>query len=355
MAEEGNMQTKHRRRIRWVATVAATALLACNLPAAVLSNAATSTVAAVEPELAPTVAPSTAVPATEAPPSATATITHVDVPREPAGAGKLIYDVVSQDTAPEKRAPYGDSYDINRLERPFLQDMTYLPDVDVASFRVTQDDTWWYVSIELVGTDPNNAMGIDYGVELDIDHDGFGDEAVWGTGPYPSSWATAPVRIFEDKNHDTGGLSAEKSDAPISTDGYETLIFNGGVGDADPDLAWVRIIEGPQATVQFAFKKSWSGTVFMLGVIADAGLKDPKKLDYVDRFTAEEAGSPIRGNTNYPLKALFAVDNVCRAPFGFDPTGYEPQLCPSPEPPPTKKPKATSPPDTEVPPPPVLY
>jgi hypothetical protein len=343
------MRTKHPHGSLWIITAVASALLACNLPAAVLPKAATATVGVIKPQVSPTVAPNTAEPATEAPPSATATITHVDLPAESVGTGKLIYDVVSEDTAPEKRAPYGDSYEINRLERPFLQDMTYVADLDIATFTVSQDDTWWYVSTELVGADPNNAMGIDYGVELDTDHDGFGDYLVRGSPPYSSDWQTTPVQVFQDTNHDTGGRSAEKSDAPISTDGYDTQIFNGGVGDADPDLAWMRIIAGPHATVQFAFKKSWSGSVFMLGVLADAGLKDPKQLDYVDRFTPEEAGSPIRGNTNYPLKALFAVDNVCRAPFGFDPTGYEPQLCPSTEPPPTKRPKATSEPAGETP------
>jgi hypothetical protein len=89
--------------------------------------------------------------------------------------------------------------------------------------------------------------------------------------------------------------------------------------------------------MQFAFKKSWSGTVFMLGVIADAGLKDVTKLDYVDRFTEEEAGSPVKDKKNYPLKALFAVDNTCQEAFGFNPLGYESKLCPHPDAQPTKQ------------------
>jgi hypothetical protein len=279
------------------------------------------------------------------------TVTHVVSPSDFVGQGKLTYDVVSEDTAPERRAPYGDSYDINRLERPFLQDMTYVPNLDIATFSVSSDENWWYVSIELIGSDPNDALGIDYGVELDLDHDGFGDYLIWAHPPCPSAWDTGPVQIFQDRNHDTGGRSAEKSDAPIVTDGYETVVFDGAAGGTDPDLAWVRVNAGVQATVQFAFKKSWSGNVFMLGVIADAGLRDPKKLDYVDRFTAADAGSPVRDNPNYPLKALFAVDNACRAAFGFRPNGYEPQLCPSTAPPATRRPKPTSEPTEEPPPP----
>jgi hypothetical protein len=302
-------------------------VLACNLP----STGSSTTEPILSPEPAETIEPVL---------SPTPSITHVMTPSVSPPLGKLVYDVSSLDTAPEKRAPYGDSYDINRLERPFLQDMTYVSDLDIVTYTVSQDTDWFYVSIELIGTDPNNSMGINYGVELDTNHDGFGDHIIWASPPYTPTWDTLNVKIFSDKNHNTGGLSAEKSDAPITTDGYETLAFNGGVGDADPDMAWMRVNAGKQATVQFAFKKSWSGTVFMLGVIADSGLQDVTKLDYVDRFTEAEAGSPVKDKQYYPLRALYEVDNACREAFGFKPNGYEPQLCPR-EVPPTSQPRST--------------
>jgi hypothetical protein len=263
-------------------------------------------------------------------------VAHNASPAAP-GGGKLVYDVESQCTAPERRAPYGDSYRINRLERPFLQDMTYVADLDIVTYTVGEDQVWWYVSIQLMGADPNNELGINFGVELDQDHDGFGDYIIWAHPPYTTEWDTANVQILQDKNHNTGGVSGEKSDPPFAGDGYETLIFNGGAGDADPDMAWVRTNGMYPASVQFAFKKAWAGTVFMLGTLADAGLKDVGQLDYVDRMTEAEAGSPIKDKQYYPLRALFAVDNACREAFGFVPTGYEPQLCPR-EAPPTKKP-----------------
>ncbi len=273
------------------------------------------------------------------PATATPPVDHQMRPADLAPVGKVVYDVESDGTAPEKRAPYGDSYDINRFERPFLQDMTYNPNLDISTFSVGQDKAWYYVSIALVGNDPNDKLGIDYGVELDTDHDGFGDFLIWARPPYPIGWDTAPIQIWHDTNHDTGGLSAEKSDAPLAGNGYDTLVFGGGAGDLDPDIAWIRINAGLEGLVQFAFKRSWSKDVFMLGVIADAGWKTPGKMDYVDRITLADAGSPIRDNRNYPLKALFAVDNVCRAAYGFKPTGNEPQLCPQSEPPPNRTPK----------------
>ncbi len=310
------------------------AILACNMPSG----------ASVEQlQVIPTEASiATSAPVVEVPiASPIVAVVHTQTPSTSPSGGTLIYDVESSGTAAEKRAPYGDSYNINRMERPFLQDMTYVSDLDIVRFSVSQDDAWFYVSIKLITNDPNNSLGINYGVELDTNHDGFGDFIIWAQPPYTSTWDTVNVRIFADKNHNTAGLSADKSDAPLEADGYETQIFNGGAGDADPDMAWVRMNAGAEATIQFAFKKSWSGTVFMLGVISDAGLKDVTKLDYVDRFKEEEAGSPVKDKQYYPLKALFALDNTCREAFGFNPTGYESQLCPRPEP--TKRPKEPEP------------
>ncbi|MBT3337503.1 MAG: hypothetical protein HN855_00030 [Anaerolineae bacterium] len=172
-----------------------------------------------------------------------------------------------------------------------------------------------------------------YGVEIDNDADGFGDTIIWAEPPYTTDWTNSNVQVFEDTNHNTAGLSSGLSDAPLITDGYDSLIFDRGIAD-DPDLAWIRSNAGEKATIQFAFKKSLTDGTFMLGVLADAGLRDVGKLDYVDRFLEEDAGSPVRDNKYYPLGELYLVDNTCREAFGFKPTGFEPQLCPPPEAPP---------------------
>ncbi|MCC7118522.1 MAG: hypothetical protein IT310_08365 [Anaerolineales bacterium] len=311
---------KNKPARQWLFVPVIIVLLACNLPSAAQSPTS-------QPAESVGVTPLVTVEPPAAIATATASVVHVNSPAL-VSTGKLIYDVESSGTAPEKRAPYGDSYDIDRLERPFLADMTYVSDLDIASFIVGEDDQWYYVSVKLIGKDPNNALGINYGIELDTNHDGFGDYAIVANPPYAAAWETSNVNIYQDTNHDTAGVRAEKSDAPISTNGYDAQIFHGGVGDADPDLAWVRLGTTPDSQIEFAFKKSWSGQTFMLGVFADAGLKDVAKLDYVDRFTEEEAGSPVKDKKYYPLKALYAVDNTCQEAFGFSPSGYEPKLCP---------------------------
>jgi len=317
-------------------------MLACNMPGVTTNqegNSVPPTTAATEMSAVPAsvtpenvTAPTSTVAPSPTPelPTPTKETPHSLIPSTDVKPGKLVDDVSSLTTGAEKRAPYGDTYQVNRLERPFTQDMTYVPDLDIVSFNLNYDDKFFYVSIELVGTNPNNSMGINYGVELDTNADGFGDMIVIAHPPYNANWSTDNVQVAQDTNHDTGGLSGEKSDAPLPGDGYDQIIFDGskGIGD-DPDLAWVRVNAGNKATVQFAFKKSWAGTRFMYGPIADGGLKDIGKLDYVDRFTEEQAGSPIRSSKYYPLKALYAVDNVCREVFGFtgDVLKREPQRC----------------------------
>jgi hypothetical protein len=243
--------------------------------------------------------------------------------------GKFIYDVVSVDTAAEQRAPYGDSYDINLLERPFMGDMSYVADLDITGYSLSFDEKFYYVSIALVGTNPNNDLGIQYAVELDLDADGFGDYIVVSYPPHNVEWSTDNVQVAWDSDHDTGGLSPERAEAPLPGDGYDTVIFDSGRGEADdPDLAWARINAGKNATVQFAFKRTLAENRFMYGVLADAGPKEVADLDYVDRFTRSEAGSPIRGNDDYPLKALYGVDNTCWTAQGFEGNYEEPKRCP---------------------------
>jgi hypothetical protein len=254
-------------------------------------------------------------------------VAHVLFPGEIGDMGILYYDVESSGTGPQKRAPFGDVYRLNLLERPFDQDMNYIADLDIRTFRLTAQDIWYYVTIETIGRNPNNDLGLHFGVILDVDKDGYGDFLLWAAPPYTENWTATNLQVFADQNRDSAGTSPSRSDAPFNGDGYETLIFdlNQGIG-ADVDLAWVR--QSGANTIQFAFKQELTGTQFMFGVIADAGLKDPGRMDYVDYLTESQAGSPVRDNQYYPLKELFLLDTTCHAAFGFAATGYEPKICP---------------------------
>jgi len=313
-------------------------ILSCNIPAPVNAPSASPTTILPITGLE-NLADTATLPPSPSAPSETPTyaVTHLMTPGNVSLAGNINYDVESQSNASLHRAPYGDVYRLNRLERPFTQtDMTYLPNIDIERFRITTDTNWDYVFIELIGTDPNDPLNIHYGVELDQNKDGFGEYLIWAQPPYATTWTTSGVTVYADANHDSAGLSAEQSDAPFSGNGYEKVIFDQGKGD-DPDLAWVRIDPKNANTVEFAFKNTLPGKTFMWSVWADAGMKDLAKFSYNDRYTIEEAGSPQTDNLNYPIKALYAMDSTCRAAFGFKSNGYEPLICPT-EAPPTREP-----------------
>lgn len=266
------------------------------------------------------------------PPEVTAVIPltgHLMTPAENAPRPiKMVDDVESSGTGPEGRAPYGDSYKLNRFERPFLQNMTYVPDIDIHKFGVSEDEDWYYITIQLIGDNPNREPAIYYGAEIDLNADGFGDYVIWAHPPYQDQWDTSNVQVFQDSNLDAGGMSSTQSDAVFDGNGYDTLVFDGSTQEnADPDFAWVRWISQETAIVQFALKKSWPGPAFMVGVVADAGLKDVSRYDYNDYITNVEAGSPVRDNENYPLGSLYALDNTCWEPYGIRSTGFEPKAC----------------------------
>jgi hypothetical protein len=207
--------------------------------------------------------------------------------------------------------------------------MTYVSDLDIDKFGLSQDEDWYYISIVLVGNNPNNSLEINYGVEIDLDANGFGDYIIWSHTPYSTAWDTSTVQVFQDSDHDTGGITSNDSDPVFDGNGYDLLIFDGRSDqNEDPDLAWVRFVDGQPASIQFAFKKSLAGTSLMYGVIADAGLKDISRFDYNDRFTEAEAGSSVRENQNYPLGALYAVDNSCWETHEIA-TASTLKLCPS--------------------------
>ena len=94
------------------------------------------------------------------------------------------------------------------------------------------------------GNDPNNSVGIDYGVEVDLNDDGFGDYLIWARPPYTAQWDTSTVQVLKDSNHDTAAW-LNSSVAASSGNGYDAVVFDGSSNtSADPDLAWVRMPPG---------------------------------------------------------------------------------------------------------------
>ncbi len=340
-----------RRLTLWLAvTTLIAAILACNVSTAVTpatQGSEQNTLPANESPQAnlPTATSGQTNLPTETPPQmvstevpTTAPIIHTLVPGElPASSLSEITDRDSSAFAPQKRAGGGDSFSTNLYERPFNANTmdTYFPDLDITGAKLLRDAQWVYVTVYLVGQNSAGGLPGDYGVELDLNVDGRGDMLLMATKP-DANWSTGGVQVWVDNNHDVGGAHPILSDAPASSDGYETLVFDQGVGN-DPDAAWARVSPSDPKSVQIAFKRTLindSGH-FTWGVWAmNASMFNPAWFDYNDHFTAAEAGSPLIEMTQYyPIKALAELDNTCRWAVGFTPTGSEPGICPVPAPP----------------------
>jgi hypothetical protein len=229
----------------------------------------------------------------------------------------------------------GDNFSINLYERPFQLDNTYRPDADIVATYIADNGDWYYFSTELVGPNPTTkTLDSPIGFEIDFDRDGRGDFLLWANPPYSTSWTNTAVQVYADTNRDVGNHRPMLSDAPstLQTDGYETLVEGNG-GGPDPSAVWARQSPQNPNTLQIAVKKSLiNQSSFLFWAWTDFDLGKPAVFDYNDFFTAQQAGSPYASDPNYPLKALFGMDNTCRVAYGFTPVGNEPGLCGSVQP-----------------------
>ncbi len=316
-------------------------MAACNLPMA-MAPAAEPTALPTDTPVSPTETP---LLPTETPPPPTETpepeIVHVMWPGSPLGnLNQTVHDQVDDRTASEKQAFGGDDFRNGKYERPFDPEMNYLPYADLVSVYLNrQDPLWIYVSFTVnapVSVDPEGKTN--FMVEIDTDLDSRGDVLIVSGIPESKEWSTKSVKVFTNPDVNVGGTLVVKPDPSLSEGrGYYQEIFNDGRGD-DPDLAMSRLSRNDADTVLIAFKNTLSGGekgAFIWLPWTDTGMLDWSLFEHNDHFTFSQAGYPIKEDAeNYPLKALWGIDNTCRMPSGFTLTGTMPGLCPNYDPPP---------------------
>jgi hypothetical protein len=293
------------------------------------------------PEVSPTVPPPTLTPPpteTQLPPTITPEpqIVHVMWPGSPLGTlNQTVHDQVDANTAPQKQAFGGDDFKNGKYERPFDPEMNYLPYADLVSIQMNREDPLWiYVTFKVNAPLTDDPTGkTQFMIEVDKDLDSRGDLLIISGIPKTKEWSTESVMVFTNPDVNVGGTLVVKPDPTLSEGrGYYQEIFNNGKGD-DPDLAMSRISRNYPDTVLVAFKNTLIGGEkgkFVWLPWTDAGMHDPSLFEYNDHFTYEQAGYPVKDDmANYPLKALWGVDNTCRMPSGFTIDGTLPGLCPN--------------------------
>ena len=304
------------------------ALVGCNMP-----------LKAIEPPPVPTAIPATktSIPTESLPPTITPIpeIVHVMWPGSPVGKmNQTVHDQVDKTTAPQKQAFGGDDFRNGKYERPFDQDMNYLPFADLVTVLLNrQDPLWIYVTFKVNSPLSNDTdKKTHFMVEIDKDLDSRGDFLIVTGIPKTQDWSTESVLVFTNPDVNVGGTLVVLPDPTLSEGrGYYQEIFNDGKGD-DPDLAMSRLSKNDADTVLIAFKNTLVGgeeSKFIWLPWTDYGMLNWSLFDFNDHFTFSQAGYPIKEDAqNYPLKALWGVDNTCRAASGFEPEGTIPGLCP---------------------------
>jgi hypothetical protein len=247
---------------------------------------------------------------------------------------QTIYDQTDEKTAKDKRAFGGDVFGLGWYERPFDQQMGYLPFIDISKALISRDDpNWVYIQIFTVNaiSEGESSKPL-FGVELDTNLDNRGEYLLTATAPRSTEWTTEGVKVMASSDNRIGGVKPILPDSKLfEGKGYDKEIFNAGKGD-DTALAWARISPIDPKVFQIAFKSSFIGGAkgnFIWLPWTMVGLQDMTKFDFNDHFSKSDAGSPlISEKTLYPLKGLWGVDNTPRIPSGFVPTGIMPGLVP---------------------------
>jgi hypothetical protein len=247
---------------------------------------------------------------------------------------QTVHDQTNEKTAKDKRAFGGDVFGLGWFERPFDQQMGYLPFMDISKVLMNRGDSnWVYVQIFTVNPiEEGKASNPLFGVELDTNIDNRGEFLLTATAPRSTEWTTDGVKVMASSDKNIGGVKPVLPDSKLAENkGYDKEVFNAGKGD-DATLAWARISPTDPKVFELAFKRSFVGGAkgnFIWSAWSLVGLQDMTKFDFNDHFSRADAGSPLKEDgTLYPVKALWGIDNTARIPSGFVPTGIMPGLAP---------------------------
>jgi hypothetical protein len=274
-------------------------------------------------------------------PAATAAFSGAPPAEPPDTIQSWLTDPLTPDKTKNDYAVAGDDFEHNLFERPLDKELAYRPDLDILGATLTKDSQWFYVAIQLNGFETGKTtFSADYGVELDVNLDGRGDFVIWAKPPYTTTWSRDALTVYGTSTNMVGGPHPLLSDAPWKGKTYDTILFD-GKNSPGMNAAWVRISPTDPKILQIAFSPAivQQPSRFLWNAWADDGIKDPAQFDYNDGFTKAQAGSPYTWDPDYPPKALLAVDNTCRSPFGFTPQGSLPGEC---QPPSTPTPQQPS-------------
>jgi hypothetical protein len=253
---------------------------------------------------------------TPAPPPEQKNLRPAIYPGVPPQAERILADSDASLRSYEHRVLSGDNFLDNLYERPFTsQEMIYQPDLDIYTVDFAHDENFFYYTIHLNGfNEGEGGLKGFYMVEFDLTLDGRGDLIVMTLNPR-KKWTIKNVFAFTDENDDVGGIVPMVADEGFEGDGYDRRV------QLEEDrVVFSRLAPADPQAVQIAVSRALldNPEEFLWGAWADHSSKKFSEFDYNDSMGLSEAGSPFVDNEDYPIKALYKVDNTCRLPYGFE-------------------------------------
>lgn len=191
-----------------------------------------------------------------------------------------------------------DSWESDIVERPFSQGQSdYYPNVDIERALLGLDDDFFYVAIDVVGTNPVSDLEDYFYYEIDLDGDFRGDYFVQVKSPKdlgsPGVWSQKDVEVYFDENNNVGCDDPLVPDGPCQDeDGYEKEIWK--VGGSPSDGAWARVRSDDPTVVEMAlsFTLIPNLTQVRFRGWVDKGVQNRDKLYYHDAYIFNDYGSP---------------------------------------------------------------
>lgn len=248
-------------------------------------------------------------------------------PGTPHGIPQVIHDQVSRQTAAEKKAPGGDEFTNGRFERPFDQDMNYLPAVDIERAELVRPENGWAYFTIYLEESPASSPAV-YGIQLDLNIDGRGDYMIAFPTPTSAEWVEDNIRMNWDSDGDVGGLVINRSDPKgFKGSGFESIKIDTAAGKNKGKI-WIRLMG---KGLQIAIHEDLLGgkeSKFTWQPFAESQPLPPSQFDLNDYYSPSAAGSAIAGDSDYPVKELYGIDNTCKGLSGLTPSGAEQGVCP---------------------------
>ncbi len=216
---------------------------------------------------------------------------------------------------------WADTWFVNQYERPFsAYEMIYQPHLDITEARVRPAGDWKVFEIQAV--EPAAGKWVYISLELDTDLDNRPDFLILTRAVEDTIWNDQMITISIDPNRDVGGNRARLAE-PFDEE------WNGfdQVYQTDQNHAYVRLSPDSSSIYQVAVSDAILGDTFIWRAWLEGEIYHPGWVEYHDRVSLEEAGSPYQYSPNYPLKNLASMDNTCLHFFGGETVQPQPGFC----------------------------